>query len=225
MDSRTLVLASSSPRRQELIQLLETPWIVHAVIVDEESVTHPDPAMNVVETAKLKAAAAVQTAPEMAVVIGADTTVALDGAMLNKPADEEEAREMLLMLRDRTHQVHTGITVIDSSANHHMQDVCSVVVPMRNYSTQEIDTYIATGDPLDKAGAYAIQHPDFKPVQGLHGCYAAVVGLPLCHLVRALRKLSLEISTDIATSCQKHHNYECPIFDQILNGEDSFGAM
>jgi septum formation protein len=217
MASQLLVLASSSPRRQELIQLLQTSWTIQVANVDEESVTHPDPATNVAETARLKAAAAAKTAPDNSIVIGADTTVALDGEMLNKPADEEEARKMLQALRNRSHQVHTGIAIIDTSSGKVVLDVCSVVVPMRDYSSQEIDAYIATGDPLDKAGAYAIQHPEFQPVNGLNGCYATVVGLPLCHLVRSLRKVGLEISADIATSCQKHHNYECPVFDQILN--------
>jgi predicted house-cleaning NTP pyrophosphatase (Maf/HAM1 superfamily) len=88
---------------------------------------------------------------------------------------------------------------------------------MRNYSIPEIEAYIATGDPLDKAGAYAIQHPEFRPVEKLEGCYATVVGLPLCHLVRALRDLGTEVSADVPSSCQEHHNYDCPIFDQILS--------
>jgi septum formation protein len=104
-------------------------------------------------------------------------------------------------------------------------DVCSVVVPMRNFSIAEMDAYIATGDPLDKAGAYAIQHPKFRPVEKLDGCYATVVGLPLCHLVRALRNLGTEISADVPSSCQEHHSYDCPIFDQILNTQDPYGTM
>ncbi|MGB3714943.1 MAG: Maf family protein [Candidatus Promineifilaceae bacterium] len=217
MASRLLVLASSSPRRQELIPLLRLPWIIQVADVDEDSVTHADPATNVVETAKLKAASVAGFAPRNALIIGADTTVALDGKMLNKPADEKEAREMLGSLRGRAHQVHTGITVIDAESGRSVVDVCSVVVPMRNYSIAEIDAYIATGDPLDKAGAYAIQHPEFQPVERLEGCYATVVGLPLCHLVRALRNLGTDVSADVPSSCQEHHNYDCPIFDQILN--------
>lgn len=217
MVNRTLVLASSSPRRQELIQLLGLPWIVQAVDVDEGSVTHPDPETNVAETAKLKATHAVRIAPKDSLIIGADTTVSLDGRMLNKPANENEAHEMLTSLRGRTHQVHTGIAVIDPMSGRSVVDVCSVVVPMRDYSILEIDAYIATGDPLDKAGAYAIQHPEFRPVERLAGCYATVVGLPLCHLVRALRKLETKISADVPSSCQEHHKYDCSIFDQILS--------
>jgi MAF protein len=217
MASRLLVLASSSPRRQELIPLLGLPWLIQVADVDEDSVTHADPATNVAETARLKATCAAKTAPRKALIIGADTTVALDGKMLNKPADEKEAREMLGSLRDRAHQVHTGIAVIDPESGRSVVDVCSVIVPMRNYSIPEIEAYVATGDPLDKAGAYAIQHPEFRPVEKLEGCYATVVGLPLCHLVRALRDLGTDVSADVPSSCQEHHNYDCPIFDQILN--------
>lgn len=225
MASQTLVLASSSPRRQELIQLLGLPWIVQFVDVDEDSVTHPDPASNVVGTADLKATQAARTAPENTIIIGADTTVALGKRMLNKPANEEEAREMLTSLRGRSHEVHTGIAIIDPAKDRSVLDVCSVKVPMREYSNSEIDDYIASGDPMDKAGAYAIQHPEFRPVDGLDGCYATVVGLPLCHLVRALRKLSTNISADVPSACQKHHSYDCPVYEQILGLNDSYGAM
>lgn len=225
MAGQTLVLASSSPRRQELIPLVGLPWIVQVVDVDEGSITHPDPAANVVGTAELKATYAARIAPKDTIVIGADTMVALDNRMLNKPADEEDARAMLTALRGRSHEVHTGIAIIDPASGRSILDVCSVSVPMRDYSDSEIDAYIASGDPMDKAGAYAIQHPEFRPVEGLDGCYATVVGLPLCHIVRALRKLGTEISADVPSACQNHHNYDCPIFGQILGLDDSYGTM
>jgi MAF protein len=225
MTDRILLLASASPRRLELIQLLKVPWIARAADVDEESVSHPDPAADVVKTAQLKAEYAAATAPENYIVIGADTTVVLDGIKLNKPAGEDEAREMLTVLRGRSHEVHTGLTIIDLSSRKLVADVSSVSVPMRYYSDSEIDAYIATGDPLDKAGAYAIQHPELRPVLNLRGCYATVVGLPLCHLVRALREVGMEIISDVPSSCQELFNYDCPVFDKILNGDVSFGVM
>jgi hypothetical protein len=87
---------------------------------------------------------------------------------------------------------------------------------MRHYTNDEIDAYIATGDPSDKAGAYAIQHPDFRPVSGLSGCYAGVMGLPLCHLTRALRRFGLLLTDDIAQRCQQELQYDCPIYKTIL---------
>jgi len=225
MTDRILLLASASPRRLELIQLLDEPWMAQAADVDEESVSHPDPAADVIKTAQLKAEYAAKTASENHIVIGADTTVELDGIKLNKPTGEDEAREMLTALRGRSHKVHTGLTIIDLSSKKQVADVSSVSVPMRFYSDSEIEAYIATGDPLDKAGAYAIQHPELRPVSDLRGCYATVVGLPLCHLVRSLREVGMEITSNVPSSCQEHFNYDCPVFEQILNGDVTYGTM
>jgi len=92
---------------------------------------------------------------------------------------------------------------------------------MRAYSDDEIAAYVQTGDPLDKAGAYAIQHPDFQPVESMRGCYASVMGLPMCHVLRALRTLdvSAEHAADVPMACQKLLNYECPVSSAILRGE------
>jgi len=87
---------------------------------------------------------------------------------------------------------------------------------MRDYSDAEMQAYIESGDPLDKAGAYAIQHPEFHPVDDLQGCYANVVGLPLCHLVRALRKSDIEFVDSVPLSCQSTLGYECPIYEAVL---------
>jgi MAF protein len=216
-----LILASGSPRRQQLIQLLGLPWRVMVADVDEDSIDHPDPAVNVIQTAQLKAEAVLPLVPEKAIVLAVDTTVALDGQMLNKPTDENEARAMLQRLRGRTHQVHTGLVIINKATGQLITDVASVNVPMRHYTDEEIEAYIATGDPLDKAGAYAIQHPDFRPVSQLQDCYAAVVGLPLCHLVRSLRKIGVDVPVDIAHHCQVYHQYDCPVFERILAKDPS----
>ncbi len=213
-----LILASSSPRRQELIELLGLPWRVIVAQVDEDSVSHADLAQDVIATARLKAADVVKRAPDGAVIVAADTTVELDGQPLNKPTDAAEARDMLQRLRGRVHHVHTGIVVVDKDNDRWLADVASVEVPMRSYSETELDAYVGSGDPLDKAGAYAIQHPEFQPVISLSGCYAAVVGLPLCHLTRALSRVGVTVPSNIALSCQERHAYDCPIFSQILNG-------
>lgn len=213
----TLILASGSPRRQELINLLGLPWQVMVADVDESSVYDPDPAVNVVQTARLKAEAVSSLAPDDAVIIAADTIVVLDNKVLEKPAGEADARRMLKQLRGRTHQVFTGLTLINKNTGRLLTDVAQIDVPMRSYSDEEIEAYIATGDPLDKAGAYAIQHPGFRPVPNLSGCYAGVVGLPLCHLVRTLRKIGVPIQKDVAAACITHHNYDCPVFESILD--------
>lgn len=212
-----LILASTSPRRRELIQLLGLPYEIATADVDESSVTHPDPAVNVVETARLKAnAVAAQTTRRDVIIIAADTTVAIDGEMSGKPADAAAARQMLRRLRGRVHQVHTGIVLAHMGTGEVAADVASVDVPMRAYTEAEIEAYVASGDPLDKAGAYAIQHPNFAPVAHLADCYAAVVGLPLCHLARALRWLGVHPTADVPSRCQQHHGYNCPVYEKIL---------
>ena len=212
----TLILASGSPRRQELIQLLGLPWQVMVADVDELSVDHPDPAVNVILTAQLKAEAVSPLAPSDAVIIAADTIVVLDEQVLGKPDGAATARTMLQQLRGRTHQVFTGLTIINKATDQKVTDVARIDVPMRHYSDQEIEAYIATGDPFDKAGSYAIQHQGFRPVSNFSGCFAGVVGLPLCHLFRSLQKCNVNIRTDIAAACQDHNNYECPIYEGIL---------
>jgi septum formation protein len=217
MQGHTLILASGSPRRRELIPLLGLPWEVWPANVDEDSVEDVDPETNVMRTAQLKASAVAGQAPSQAVVVAADTTVALNGQMLNKPADEADARSMLLSLRGRTHRVYTGIAVVNKSTAQMISDVATIEVPMREYSIDEIEAYISSGDPMDKAGAYAIQHPVFQPVFEMSGCYAGVVGLPLCHLVRALRRVGVAINAEVAAACQAHHGYDCPVFEHILS--------
>jgi septum formation protein len=98
-------------------------------------------------------------------------------------------------------------------------DLCVTDVPMRAYSNEEIDTYVATGDPFDKAGAYAIQHAGFHPVDRMSGCYASVMGLPLCHLTRTLHQFNITPKTDISAECQSSLKYTCRISAAILRGE------
>ena len=217
------ILASQSPRRRELIQLLGLPFQVMVADVDEDSVTTPDPARNVVQTAVLKSNKIVEqlgTAVPHTLILAADTTVAFAGEMLNKPADEQEARHMLRRLRNTQHEVHTGVVVLELGSGREWQGVSTAVVTMRPYSDAEIDAYVATGDPLDKAGAYAIQHPQFRPVAHLHGCYCNVMGLPICDLIMALTEfLTPEALAHIdLTAVQKAHlHYPCPSLNTLCS--------
>jgi MAF protein len=146
--------------------------------------------------------------------------VVIDGDVLGKPADEAEARRMLTRLRGRSHQVYTGIAVLRVSDGTLWTEVVITEVPMRAYSDAEIDLYIESGDPLDKAGAYGIQNPQFQPVASMDGCYASVMGLPLCHLSRLLRQAGVTPRADVAGNCQSTLNYACPIFRSVLRGEE-----
>jgi len=127
------------------------------------------------------------------VVITADTTVLLNGEVLGKPRDKAHARELLLSLRNRWHRVVTGVAVgrmIDGRPVIRSAS-CMTPVLMRPYSEEEVAGYIATGDPLDKAGAYGIQHPEFQPTARIDGCYLNVVGLPLCVLIQLLAEFDV----------------------------------
>jgi MAF protein len=115
----------------------------------------------------------------------------LDGAILGKPRDEAEAIDMLRRLRGRQHDVITAVAVIRNGRS--VVDHVTTKVTMRNYTEDEIAAYVASGDPMDKAGAYAVQNTAFAPVSGYDGCYLNVVGLPLCRLARLLRELGVEV--------------------------------
>jgi MAF protein len=175
----------------------------------------------VLRLAVAKALAVAKNAGAEAIVIGSDTAVIDGSEVLGKPIDEADAERMLKQLRGRTHQVFTGLAIHRMSDGKTLTELCITDVPMRSYSGDEIAAYIQTGDPLDKAGAYAIQHPDFQPVESMRGCYASVMGLPLCHLLRALKKLDVSPPADVPMACRQLLNYECPVSGAILDG-DSF---
>lgn len=213
-----LILASRSPRRRFLIRYLQRPVSVQLADVDEESVTHPDPATNAEETARLKAEAVTVTGEGQSIVIAADTIVAMNGHIFGKPAGPSEAREALRRLRGRTHQVHTGIALVERPSGRMESDVCTTHVTMRTYSDEAIETYVAGGDPLDKAGAYAIQHRGFSPVAHLEGCYTCVVGLPLCTLCRVLGRLDVTVDLPVDTLDSDHER--CPTCRWLMDAEN-----
>jgi septum formation protein len=148
----------------------------------DESVYPNEPPLNVARRlciAKARAAAAYHAE---GLVIAADTLVVLDGEILGKPIDANHAIDMLTRLRNRRHEVHTGLALLDITTQQLRQEVVTTMVHMRNYKDDELYHYVTSGDPLDKAGAYAIQHDVFRPVASIIGCYTNVVGLPVCRL-------------------------------------------
>jgi len=212
-----VILASNSPRRRQLLGITGLDFSVHPADVDETPLA-AEPAHEYVQRLATSKALSVgaQAVPD-SLVIAADTTVADGNQILGKPVDNQDAARMLRQLRGRSHQVYTAIAVLWNS--HLLVECCGTDVPMRDYSDAEMQAYIESGDPLDKAGAYAIQHPGFHPVDGLGGCYANVVGLPLCHLVRALRKFDIELAASVPLACQSTLGYECPIYEALLQTE------
>ena len=127
------------------------------------------------------------------VVLAADTTVALGDRLFGKPRTREEARDMLESLRGRTHSVVTGVSVRDLRTGTCVTEVKESAVEMRSYTAREIDGYLSTGAPLDKAGAYGVQDRDFSPVKAVEGCYLNVVGLPLCTVVKLLEQIGVSV--------------------------------
>lgn len=214
-----LVLASNSPRRRQLMALGGWTFTLIPAEVDESPLLGEHPKEYVLRLAEGKARAAASIAPEAALVVAADTTVADNGEILGKPADARQAEVMLRRLRGRSHQVFTALAVLNSTDGRLLTDWCRTEVPMRLYSDEELSAYIATGDPFDKAGAYGIQHEVFRPVERLGGCYANVMGLPLCHLVRTLREMGMAHEMDVPQACQAALQYNCPVYTQVLKGE------
>jgi septum formation protein len=210
-----IVLASNSPRRKQLLALGGWDFRVAAAEVDESPREGENPERYVARLAEAKAKAAVEARSDE-VVVAADTTVVADGRFLGKPADADQAVKMLQQLRGRMHQVFTGLAVLRIADGALLADFCSTDVTMRDYSDEEIAAYVSSGDPMDKAGAYAIQHRGFNPANPLQGCYANVVGLPLCNLIRTLKKVGVSARNDVPRACQAALQYECPVFEMIL---------
>ena len=208
---RSLLLASASPRRRQIISELGLPFIVGVAPTNEEAAQehYQGPAEGLAQWTAAHKALMMFTLPTTAdyIVVTADTTVLLDDEILNKPRDAAHARQLLLSLRGRWHQVVTGV-VVSALYNGALQlhgASCKTPVLMRNYSEEEVDAYIATGDPLDKAGAYGIQHPQFQPTERIAGCYLNVVGLPLCTLVDLLETFDVYPDlTDYTTTLDTH---------------------
>lgn len=219
MNELTLVLASNSPRRRQMLAWGGWEHIVQPADIDETPFVGEQPADYVLRLAESKArAVGIKAKPGM-LIIAADTTVADGSCIMGKPADPQEAIAMLRRLRGRVHQVYTAVAVFNPFAGRLKTDVCISQVQMRPYSDDEILAYVASGDALDKAGAYAIQHPQFRPVINFAGCFASVAGLPFCHLLRTLRRFGVTPNTDVPRTCQTHFDYSCPIYERVLNGE------
>lgn len=173
-----LILASSSPRRRELLQTLGLSFTVITSDVDETTAEHLS-ASEVVEELSLRKAKEVASRLTEGVVLGSDTVVVLDGQILGKPVDEMDAFRMLSMLQGQEHTVYSGVALIDVETGHAEVSHSLTHVRIRALTEQEIKSYIATGEPMDKAGSYAIQGIGATLVEGITGDYFTVVGLPL----------------------------------------------
>lgn len=187
-----LVLASASPRRRELLAGLGLSFEIDVPDVDETPVPDEPPAAMVVRLARAKArAVAERRAPERPLVVAADTTVVIDDEMLAKPVDAAEAAAFVARLAGRTHLVHTGHAL--RWGDREATALRTTRVRFRALSAREIADYAASGEGLDKAGGYAIQGLGATLIDGIDGCYGAVVGLSLPALVLAARELGVRL--------------------------------
>ena len=182
-----LILASQSPRRKELMGLFHIPFTVRAADIDETMDSGRSPYDEVARVSRLKAEATPREPDD--VVIAADTIVVCDGKVLGKPKDEADAVAMLELLSGRDHQVMTGMTVLRGSEAVTHTEVTDI--HFRPLSRQEIVSYVRTGEPMDKAGSYAIQGGAALFCERMDGDYYNVVGLPVCRLGQILRRMAI----------------------------------
>ena len=186
MDKK-IVLASASPRRKEILSNLGLLFEVITSDAEEKTDAELPPYMIVQELAMLKGTDVARRAGD-AVVISADTIVWLDGMVLGKPSDEANAKKMLKKLSGKTHEVYTGVCVTDSKNGKSVSDYEVTKVRFRELDEDEIDRYISTGEPMDKAGAYGIQGKGCLFVEAIEGDYLNVVGLPAVKLSKILKE-------------------------------------
>lgn len=185
-----LVLASQSPRRKELLGQMGLKFTVVSPDVDENALELRDPQALVKALSLAKARQVADTLDPETLVIAADTVVVLDQNILGKPADTIQAEAMLAALSGRSHQVCTGVTVCQNSRTVTETEVTQVT--FRDLTPEEIRNYVATGEPMDKAGSYGIQGLGALLVSGIQGDYSNVVGLPVCRLGRILTDFGLD---------------------------------
>jgi MAF protein len=207
---RRLILASGSPRRRQLLSLLGLPFVIKASGVDERQLDGEPPTELVLRVSRAKAHAVREVRPDE-LVIAADTIVMLDGEVLGKPTCPGDATQMLRRLRNRRHMVYSGVSVWHPASRRTVCELGESTVWMRDYTDDEIASYVDSGDPLDKAGAYAIQHPGFDPVSEVEGCRLSVMGLPLCHVGRALTQFGVVVPTSVPGSCRAFNQLDCDV--------------
>jgi septum formation protein len=194
-----LILASASPRRAEILRNAGIQFEICSRDVDESRLDNESPGDYVCRLALAKAVSAAERNPNLdgdALIIGADTVVVVGSAILGKPASSDDAKRMLRSISGRVHEVHTGLALLETSGMRQrvVQEITRV--HFAHLGDQEIEGYIATGEPFDKAGAYAIQGLGGRYVTRIEGCYFNVMGLPLARLWTLLREFGLGNSAE-----------------------------
>ena len=187
-----IILASNSPRRKELLRQIGLDFTSDAADVDERMLSHETPEEYAMRVALDKARVASSRA-RVGIVIGADTIVVLDDTVFGKPTDAGDAERMLLLLSGKMHQVITGVAVMDADTGKVLTRASVTRVWFRNLACEEIVSYVRSGEPLDKAGAYGIQERGALLVERIEGCYFNVVGLPISLLGEMLSEFGVKL--------------------------------
>ena len=223
MSTRTpLILASASLRRQRFLHDLGLTFTILVADIDETPLPDEDPAVMTQRLAEAKARAVAARLPttvtnEMstdvimtdAIIIASDTTVALGSEIYGKPIDAADAERMLRDLRAGVHDVLSAVTVLHTRDGRLVTRINRTLVTMRDYSDAEIAAYVASGDPMDKAGAYGIQSPGFAPACALDGCFASVMGLPLADMCDLLADFGVRVTHNPARVCAAINPFPC----------------
>lgn len=203
MENVKIILASESPRRQQMLSWILQEFDCQPADIDETPLFGELPVPYCQRMALGKALHCAKNLPEGGFVIGSDTTVYINHQILGKPRDDEHAEEMLKQLNGKEHLVCTAVALgrLQNRKITVLQTVCETVVRFRSMGHQEIMDYIASGDPMGKAGAYAIQNHEFHPVESIRGCYASVMGLPLCHVGFLFHYFGFDTFPQIRSAC------------------------
>jgi septum formation protein len=191
-----LVLASTSPRRREILALLGLPFEVIDPEFDEMVSEHVSMEDQVLDFAAGKARSVAKKHPR-SIVIGSDTMISLNGEKIGKPANIDDARRILRLLAGKIHRIFTGVVILDSAGGLGLQIVETVFVKMRGYTEEEINRYLSLNESLDKAGAYSIQGQGRKLIASIRGDYLAAVGMPLRPIADYLRSRGMSLDLDI----------------------------
>ncbi|RMF64011.1 MAG: septum formation inhibitor Maf [Calditrichaeota bacterium] len=187
LDGKRLILASASPRRADLLKLVGLSFDVVESDLDENEETYTVPEVHVLELSQKKARKVAEDIKD-GLVVGADTIVVLDGQILGKPRDAEEAKDMLRLLSGKIHTVYTGFSVVDKPSGEAVSEYERTRVTFRELTDAEIADYVASDQPLDKAGAYGIQDRSALFVERIDGCFYNVMGFPLTRFYCTLQK-------------------------------------
>jgi len=205
-----LMLASASPRRRELLSAMGLPFRAVPADVAEELLDGETPESAAARLSSDKALT-VASRVETGYVIGADSLVVHEGRAMGKPADAADAGRMLRELRGTRHQVTTGVTVVDAASGRRSTGSVTTDITLRSFTNAEIEASISSGTPMDKAGAYAVQDPVLHPAESWEGCYANIVGLPVCRVVEMLEELGCALPPRWPMPAPEACGLACPL--------------